>query len=542
MSIEKLYKDLKRTTNTAKNIASNIFSEPSDLTDLAYNIAQSYGSERPTRQELMDIETNEMRRDDYILRRFQGDVNRILETSRPNDIKAQSSAKKQLQKTFNRFSEKHPQLTEDMDIEFNYANKLISDNIDTLNKYSQDKFMLRDLEKEQQQIIKNFSELESEELAKDPKKALKAKEDLLLFYNKLSSLSKSSSNYMQLGLPDFQDHAVKLKNMTQAHNGILRNLDILNINESVLSDADIVAINYALQGDSSQLNEILTSDRMLKNTQRKDQYDKIIKGIEVYTQADNNIRFLDFDEETGTAIGEDGSTYSLGQELQKRDASKKMTQELIDGYAPFDLQLRGFKSVHPTINIPWDKSEDYNFEDQMLMKEFNVSQDDLSKNRKQWEAGGSEGEFSDWFRKNYQEPEDNKDKDKGLNDIDPNKGLNAQDIVDAVFEEVENPTNPRNPTSIMKSVTYTTSKETQKMIKDNYGSRALRKLHKLYQKKKKFGEDSPQYKKEFESFESYLEKQSQKKKPKEAPKPTESQLDELNKGIIEYNKRFGIGR
>ena len=144
--------------------------------------------------------------------------------------------------------------------------------------------------------------------------------------------------------------------------------------------------------------------------------------------------------------------------------------------------------------------------------------------------------------------EDKNDKPSGV--IDPlevetlpieGEDLNANDIVQEVFNEVENPVDPRNPGSSMKSVTWTTSKKTQDIIRENYGRKALGMLNKLYQLKKKFGEDSNQYKKEFEGFEKYLEKQNKKKQPKALPSPTDEQMNKLLKGIETYNKRYGQG-
>ena len=44
-----------------------------------------------------------------------------------------------------------------------------------------------------------------------------------------------------------------------------------------------------------------------------------------------------------------------------------------------------------------------------------------------------------------------------------------------------------------------------------------------------------------EILEDYIIKQEKKKIPKTLPAPTQSQMDELNRGIIEYNKQFDIG-
>ena len=538
--------DLAKNINRQKEQASQGYS--SGWEELPIQIAKIMQENKRLDMESKDAQ---IRRDAYILNNFEGNIERILEATSANDVKAIGNSKNTMTKVRDKFYEKYPQLSEDVDIIFNHANKTLDDGIVKLNEYSQDKFNLGELEKEQKKIIDTFSSLQSEDLVKDPKKMVEAKEDLLLFYNKLSSLGKSSPNYMNLGIKDYQDHATKIQNMSAAHSGILRNLDILNINEAILNENDIMAINYALQGDSSQLNEILTAERMTKGNQQKAQFNKITKGIESYNQANNLIIGLaDYWDEDGVASGHnldanDTTVYKLGEQLQIRDSAKEETQGLIDGYSPYDLQLRDFKTVHPMIDIPWEEkkdSGDNSFEDNMLMKEFNLSQEAIDKNRKEWETGGSEGEFTNWFKKNYKPTESNQDKKGSSKPITTySASEDAQNIVKSIFDEVENPVDPRNPGSAMKSVTYTTSKKTQADIKEKYGRGALGKLHKLYQLKKKFGEDSEQYKKEFEAFEKYLEKQNKKKQPKIAPKPTQAQMDELNQGIIEYNKRFGRG-
>jgi hypothetical protein len=286
---------------------------------------------------------------------------------------------------------------------------------------------------------------------------------------------------------------------------------------------------------------------MTKNIQEKAQFDKINQGINAYNQANNLLENIDWSQidSDGNVFYDDDKQYNRIDLTLQKDIAKEETQKLIDGYSPFDLQLRDFKTVHPTIDIPWESKkdlEDNSFEDNMIIDKYKVSKEVVDKNRKIWQSAGSEGEFSDWFDKNYKSSDAINPKFATIQTptID-DEGISTKDIIDEVFNEVENPIDPRNPGSTMKSVKYTTSKKTQATIKDKYGRGALEKLNKLYKLKEKFGEDSSQYKKQFEVFEKYLLKRN-KKKQSSSKQSQNIKTGRSGEIIQSLNKQFTPGR
>ena len=531
--------DLARSINARRKQASQGYA--SGFEDLPMQIMEMMQDNKRLDMENKDAE---IRRDAYTLNNFEQNVQRVLETTKRSDVGSIENSKKTINRLKERFNDKYPQLHEDIDIIYNHTNRTLDDGISDINKYKSNKFNLSNLEKEQKKIIDKLSNLQTQDFVSDPDKMLKTKEEILSFYNKLSSLGMDSSNYAKLGFADYQDHVMKIKNMTSAHSGILQNLDVLNINEAILNPFDLNAINYALNGDTQPLQQLLGEERVTKKNQEKTHFDKIIKGIESYNEVNNLMNTLDWKTYgDGKAQDEDSNIYDFGELLAQKELLRERTQESIDGYAPFNLQLRDFKTVHPSVDIPWEEKKDegdFSFEDNMIIDKYNVSQEVVDKNRKAWESAGSGGDFSDWFAKNY----------KPSTDIDPlakssidKQNLNVKDIVDNVFNEVENPVDPRNPGSQVKSVKYTTSKETQSKIKENYGRGAVDRLNKLYQIKQKFGEESKRYKEEFEKFEKYLAKQTQKKQPTKKPNPDSIKAFESGaQSGYALNPQFTIGK
>jgi len=536
--------DLARSINARRKQASQGYA--SGFEDLPMQVMEMIQDNKRLDMENKDAE---IRRDAYTLNNFEQNVQRVLETTKRSDVGSIENSKKTINRLKERFNDKYPQLHEDIDIIYNHTNRTLDDGISDINKYKSNKFNLSNLEKEQKKIIDKLSNLQTQDFVSDPDKMLKTKEEILSFYNKLSSLGMDSSNYAELGFADYQDHAMKIKNITSAHSGILQNLDVLNINEAILNPFDLNAINYALNGDPQPLQQLLSEERVTKKNQEKAHFDKITQGIDSYNKINYLINNLNFDSDNnafGNQLDEnDANVYNKGELMAQMENLKKESQDSIDGYAPFNLQLRDFKTVHPTVDIPWEEtggSQDGSFEDNMLIDTYKVSQEVVDRNRKAWKSAGSDGEFSDWFANNYKPS--SKDKEPSLkpeSSYDATK--DAQNIVKSVFDEVENPIDPRNPGSQVKSVKYTTSKKTQSKIKENYGRGAVDRLNKLYQIKEKFGEESKRYKKEFEKFEKYLAKQNQKKQPTKRPNPDSMKTFE-GRGQSGYalNPQFTIGK
>ena len=72
MSVEDLYRDIQRQKNTARTSASAIMGSPSkSAVDLAYNMIESYGANKPTEAEGL-IEA------DGLVQRLDSSLSRLL--------------------------------------------------------------------------------------------------------------------------------------------------------------------------------------------------------------------------------------------------------------------------------------------------------------------------------------------------------------------------------------------------------------------------------------------------------------------------------
>ena len=138
--------------------------------------------------------------------------------------------------------------------------------------------------------------------------------------------------------------------------------------------------------------------------------------------------------------------------------------------------------------------DDSKSDDNKLASKYNLSQGDFNKIME----GYSSEDYSS--KDEYLRQATMKTPSAGAPD------LNVGELIATVFDEVENPIAPKNPGAIMKSVNYTTSKDTQAKIKKNYGGAALNLLHKLYETKKRMGEDSKQYKNLYKRLEKHIAK------------------------------------
>ena len=336
------------------------------------------------------------------LNRFENSLNSTIATTNPSEINSINKGRVRVKQIFDKFSEKYPELTDDMQIQFDLANTDFDKGIKVINDYNKDKTNLANLEKNQRELINYYSELGSKDLTED--NIVEEKTKLMNFYKNLSSLGKNTSNYKDLGFPDLQNHRDRIVNIERAHSGIIRNLDILNINEPILNKMDKQAILYSLEtGDDSHINEILATERMMKTQQEQSHYNKIIAGIEAYKESDNILNNPTiFWDDQGIYSDEDGNVVSKGSELLKKETAKEETKALIDNYSKYNLLLRDFKTSYPTIDIPWEKksNDDNNnlFENNMLMKEFNLNKEKITAMRNQYTNEGSQGEFSDWVR------------------------------------------------------------------------------------------------------------------------------------------------
>ena len=160
--------DLAKSINRRREQASQGYS--SGWEDLPLQVMEIMQENKRLDMENKDAQ---IRRDAYILNNFEGNIGRILETTSANDVKAIENSKNTMTKVRDKFYEKYPQLSEDVDIIFNHANKTLDDGISNINKYKSNKFNLGEIEKEQKKIIDRLSRLQTEDFVSDPDKMLK---------------------------------------------------------------------------------------------------------------------------------------------------------------------------------------------------------------------------------------------------------------------------------------------------------------------------------------------------------------------------------